>query len=169
MMSSLSENLTAIFRDVEIARADENQLVVSAPAEAAVPILAFLKENGYTYLQLVSCVDWIERDEFELVYFLTEHGEGPGVPRGGHRGVELKVVVARGTAQMNSAIRVFPIAEPYEREIHELFGVHFDGHPRLTHLFLDRDYDIPPFRKDFDTAAYVSDVFESIPPVDEEG
>ena len=45
----------------------------------------------------------------------------------------------------------------------------FEGHPRLTPLFLERDYEIPPFRKDFDTRQYVADVFGSVPTVEKEG
>jgi len=55
--------------------------------------------------------------------------------------------------------------EPYEREIHELFGVVFEGHKRLTPLFLDRWKQMPPFRKDFNTREYVEKTFsdEKIP------
>ena len=79
------------------------------------------------------------------------------------------MTVPREQASAPTAIDVFAIAEPHEREIHELYGIHFEGHPRLTPLFLDRDYEIPPFRKDFDTKQYVADVFDRVPPIDEEG
>ena len=62
---------------------------------------------------------------------------------------------------------IFPNAEPYERELHELFGILFEGHPRLTPLFLEREYKIPPFRKDFDTRRYVEEVFDEIPSVED--
>jgi len=50
--------------------------------------------------------------------------------------------------------------------MHELFGIKFEGHPRLTPLLLEREYKIPPFRKDFDTRKYVEEVFDKIPLVD---
>jgi NADH-quinone oxidoreductase subunit C len=77
----------------------------------------------------------------------------------------VKTTVSRDDPRVATAIGVFPNIEPYERETHELFGIHFDGHPRLTPLFLEREYSIPPFRKDFDTRKYVQDVFDTIPSV----
>ena len=69
--------------------------------------------------------------------------------------------------QFVTSIPVFENAEPYEREIHELFGINFKGHPRLIPLFLERDYKIPPFRKDFDTKKYVEETFDKIPFVED--
>ncbi|MFO7899588.1 MAG: polyprenyl synthetase family protein, partial [Planctomycetota bacterium] len=80
--------------------------------------------------------------------------------------VALKTKVPRDEPELESVVPIFEIAEPYEREIHELYGVHFAGHPRLIPLFLEREYEIPPFRKDFDTRQYVEDTFGSIPPVE---
>jgi NADH-quinone oxidoreductase subunit C len=82
--------------------------------------------------------------------------------------VYLKIKIPRDNPEVETVIGVFENAEPYEREIHELFGINFRGHPRLIPLFLEREYDVPPFRKDFDTRKYVEDVFNSIPVVPEE-
>ena len=74
----------------------------------------------------------------------------------------LKTRIPREKPDFQTITGIFPIAEPYEREIHELFGIEFEGHKRLTPLLLERGYEIPPFRKDFDTRKYVEDVFEKI-------
>ena len=79
----------------------------------------------------------------------------------------LKTRISRENPQFVTSIPVYENAEPYEREIHELFGVNFEGHPRLIRLFLERDYKIPPFRRDFDTKEYVKNVFEKIPFVED--
>ena len=79
----------------------------------------------------------------------------------------LKTRIFREKPEFSTIISIFENAEPYEREIHELFGIKFEGHPRLTPLFLEREYEIPPFRKDFDTRKYVKDVFDTIPFVKE--
>jgi len=42
-----------------------------------------------------------------------------------------------------------------------------EGHPRLTPLLLERDYEIPPFRKDFDTQKYVDNTYGKIPSIKE--
>jgi len=110
-------------------------------------------------------VDWIEEKEFELVYILTAY---PGKDEfTGREHVILKTRISRERAEFKTIIPIFRNAEPYEREIHELFGINFEGHPRLTHLLLEREYEIPPFRKDFDTRKYVEEVFDKIPFVEE--
>ena len=148
MTSSLSEKLDATFRDVEVESGDAGRLTVGVPKESVVPVLTFLKEEGYDYLQLISCVDWIDRGEFELVYLLSYYSEDEVGGDEGKQEVLLNTTVPREQASAPTATGVFAIAEPHEREIHELYGIHFEGHPRLTPLFLEREYEIPPFRKD---------------------
>ena len=169
MTNPLGTRLDATFKGVELRSGVDGRLAVVVPREAIVPVLTFLKEDGYDYLQLISCVDWIDRGEFELVYLLSFYTEDEVGGDGAKQEVLLKTTVPREQASAPTATGVFAIAEPHEREIHELYGIHFEGHPRLTPLFLDRDYEIPPFRKDFDTKQYVADVFDRVPPIDEEG
>jgi NADH-quinone oxidoreductase subunit C len=174
MNRSIATKLVSVFRDIDTALSDDGRLTIRVPKDSVVPVLRFLKDEGLNYLQLVSCVDWIEDGEFELVYVLSSYTSrvnpaDPADPAGAARAaVILKTGVSRANPSLPSSIGVFPSAEPYERELHELFGVRFDGHPRLTPLFLEREYEIPPFRKDFDTRQYVEDHFGSIPQVGEE-
>nr|HDM59989.1 NADH-quinone oxidoreductase subunit C [Bacillota bacterium] len=78
----------------------------------------------------------------------------------------LKTPLPRDEPRFKTVIGLFPNAEPYEREIHEFFGIDFEGHPRLTPLLLERDYEVPPFRKDFDTRKYVAELLDSVPPIE---
>jgi len=168
MISSLQRNLESTFRDVEVREPEEGSISVLAPKDSTPVILRYLKENGLDHLALVSCVDWHERGKLEVVYVLSAYMQNDS-----DRAVEtrphvlLRTEIPRENPELQSVIDVFENAEPYEREIHELFGVHFVGHPRLTPLFLEREYEIPPFRKDFDTRKYVAETFDPIPPVDE--
>jgi NADH-quinone oxidoreductase subunit C len=82
--------------------------------------------------------------------------------------VIIKTRISRENPEFETVIQVFQNAETYERELHELYGIRFKNHPRLVPLFLDREYSIPPFRKDFDTRGYVKEVFDQVPFVDEE-
>jgi len=142
---------------------EETRLTATAPKDAVLSILSFLKNKGYDHLALISCVDWIEEKEFELVYVLTSYSEKD---RKEH--IILKTRILRKKPEFKTVISVFKNAEPYERELHELFGINFEGNERLTPLFLERDYKIPPFRKDFDTREYVKETFDKIPFVEEE-
>jgi NADH-quinone oxidoreductase subunit C len=58
---------------------------------------------------------------------------------------------------------VFRHAQTYEREIHEMYGVFFEGNARLTPLFLEHWRGPPPMRRDFDTRKYVEETFGSPP------
>ncbi len=168
MIQALKEKLDSTFDGLDTQATDERRLTVRAPGGAVIDVLRFLRREGYDHLELVSCVDWIGRGEFEIVYVLSSYVDvgdsaSVGVPR-----IFLKTSVPRERPSVPSSIAVFPGAEPYERELHELYGIHFEGHPRLTPLFLEREYETPPFRKDFDTRKYVEDLFGSVPPVGEE-
>jgi len=183
MNGSLKRKLEAVFRDLSAEHEPGGRLTVHAGPASTPSVLKLLKDDGYDYLVLVSCVDWPDDEELEVVYIVSRYPAsadapaanedetptpGNGMAEGSPTQVVLKIRVPRESPTLETAIGIYPVAEPYEREIHELFGVHFEGHPRLTPLFLERDYEIPPFRKDFDTRDYVEKVFGSVPPVGEE-
>lgn len=160
----LAGQLEITFADINVSVSQEGKIKISAIKEQIQTILKYLKDKEYNHLALISCVDWIEKEEFELVYILTAYTDNGEeyLERGD---IYLKVRVPRNNPEVDTVINVFENAEPYEREIHELYGVKFNNHPRLSHLLLERDYEIPPFRKDFNTRNYVEEVFGSIPEV----
>lgn len=167
MKRSLKEKLEATFSDIKVAALEDDRMVITARKDAVLSVLNFLKTEGYQHLGLVSCVDWIEEKEFELVYILSAYMQkGNEYSDKEKMNITLKTRISRENPQFMTIIPVFGNAEPYERELHELFGIHFEGHPRQSPLLLERDYSIPPFRKDFDTREYVKEVFDSIPVVE---
>jgi len=163
MNESLKQELESIFKNIKIIIPEETRILITVKKEDLLSILKFLKEKEYNYLVLVSCVDWMEENEFELVYIITSYlRENEYIGRE-KISIILKTRILRKNPQFITVMPVFKNAEPYEREIHELFGIKFEGHKRLTPLLLERNYEIPPFRKDFDTRKYVKDVFDKIP------
>ena len=167
MINALEKELEMSFKDIQIAIPENNRLTITAQKDSTLSILSFLKDKGYDHLALISCVDWIEEKEFELVYIITSYAGEDEFMKKEH--VILKTKIPRERPKFRTVIPFFENAEPYERELHELFGINFEGHPRLTSLFLEREYKIPPFRKDFDTRKYVEEVFDKIPFVKEKG
>jgi NADH-quinone oxidoreductase subunit C len=168
MNESLRSALENTFNDIRIVTLEDSRTAISVRAQAAYAVLRDLKDNGFDHLSLVSCVDWLDEGELEVVYVLTSYMKNnTEYDPQENLHLFLKTRIPRDEAQLKSAISIYPNAEPYEREMHELFGVHFEGHPRLIPLFLERSYDIPPFRKDFDTRQYVEDTFGPIPWVDD--
>ena len=167
MTQSLNEQLAAAFEGIRVDTPSKDRIIVRLSKETLPSVLSFLKESGYDHLGLVSCVDWIDEETFEMVYILSAYlRDGGTAAQNGNINVILKTRISRRNAAIVSVIPIFENAEPYEREIHELFGIHFEGHPRLTPLFLEREYEIPPFRKDFDTRQYVKDFFDTIPAIE---
>ena len=167
MNESLREKLQATFKDLQIAVLAESRVEVIARSDSILAILRFLNDLGLDHLALVSAVDWIEEGVFELCFVLTSYMQNDDEVTGREKlHIILKTRIPRERPLFKTATGIFPNAEPYEREIHELFGIDFEGHKRLTPLFLEREYEIPPFRKDFDTRKYVEDVFGNIPSVE---
>jgi len=167
MNHPLEAPLRSAFNGLRVSYPKKNQLVVQLPKEGLLSVLTFLQHRGYRHLQMISCVDWMDEKEFELVYILSAYLEDGGeYTETAQLNILVKIRIDRDAATALSVLPIFENAEPYEREIHELFGIHFEGHPRLTPLFLERSYAIPPFRKDFDSRRYVEDVFEKIPTIE---
>ncbi len=169
MNSFISKKLTTLFSDITVSIPEDNRMVIETASGSVISVLSFLKSSGYEHLALISCVDWIKQGQLELVYIVSGYIED--VEESGDKGktnILVKTRIPREKPQFMTVLNVFDNAEPYERELHELFGINFEGHPRLTPLFLERNYEIPPFRKDFDTREYVKKVFDKIPPVKDE-
>jgi len=164
---ALKEKLESTFKDLRIAIPEESRIAVTAENHSVLAILRFLKDTGFNHLALLSAVDWIEDNVFELCFILTSYMQNDDEYTDSQRlHIILKTRIPREKPQFKTVIGIFPNAEPYELEIHELFWIKFEGHPRLTPLLLEREYEIPPFRKDFDTRKYVQAVFDNIPSIE---
>jgi len=165
---SLKEKLESTFKDLKIAILEDSRIAVTAENHSVLAILRFLKDAGFNHLALLSAVDWIEENVFELCFILASYMQNDDEVTGRQSlHIILKTRIPRKEPHFKTVTDIFPNAEPYEREMHELFGIKFEGHKRLTPLLLEREYEIPPFRKDFDTRKYVEDVFGNIPSVED--
>ena len=111
--------------------------------ESLLPVSAFLKTTpdlDFNYLASVTAVDYY--DYFELVYHLTslEHN---------HSMVLKARCYDRGEPVVPSVVGLWQGADLQEREIYDLFGIKFDGHPNLKRLILWEGFQGHPLRKDF--------------------
>jgi NADH-quinone oxidoreductase subunit C len=123
------------------------RVTFTADRQVSHETLAALQSMEFDHLSDVTGVDYPADGEFEVVYHLWSHA----------RKVRLiqKVRIPRDSPLLQSATDLWPGAQIHEREIHELFGIGFEGNPDLSPLFLENWTEIPPFRKDFDTREYV--------------
>lgn len=115
--------------------------VVCQP-EAAVPIIEYLKvEAGFDYLVDVTAVDWPKRaDRFDLVYILYSFAR--------NERVRVKTAIPEGYRPM-SVTCVHRTANWLEREIFDMFGIEFAGHPDLRRILMPEDWEGHPLRKDY--------------------
>jgi NADH-quinone oxidoreductase subunit C len=149
---TIKQDIESRFSASSVTVPRKQRITISLPKDSLFSLVAFMKELGFLHLSSIICVDWIEEDEFELVYHLTEFGEGI------HAMVKTRISRTEPTYQ--SIIPLFDHAQTYEREIHEMFGVAFLGNDRLTPLLLTDWKEIPPMRKDFNMREYSERMFE---------
>ena len=118
------------------------QNFIVAKPEAAVPILEYLKlEADFDYLVDITAVDWPKRPErFDLVYIVYSF----------HRNerVRIKTHISDGYRPA-TAVGVHLTANWLEREVFDMFGIEFAGHPDLRRILMPEDWQGYPLRKDY--------------------
>lgn len=98
-----------------------------------------LKSLGFERFGMVTAVDF--GDDFELVYRLQSSRHGVGM--------FLKTEVPRDECVIDSITDLWPAANWQEREVFDLFGIEFRGHPDLRRILLADDWVGHPLRKDY--------------------
>jgi NADH-quinone oxidoreductase subunit C len=122
------------------------------PTEGFVDFCRWLKEQGFEHLSAISAIDWPGEGMYGLAYHVWSYPDKTLI--------SLKVKIDRQNAVMDSVTEVWDgSAQAHEREIHELFGIEFEGNSNLTPLFLEDWEGLPPFRKDFDWREYVGEKY----------
>jgi NADH-quinone oxidoreductase subunit C len=97
-------------------------------------------EVAFDFLFCLTCVDWLKH--LTMVYHLTS-------TRFRHTLV-IKVNLDRNNPQIDTISDIWRTAEFHEREVYEMFGVHFANHPDLRKLILPDDWEGYPMRKDYE-------------------
>src|SRR5207248_10810644 len=107
---------------------------------------AFLRDKlRIIHPKWVTSVEYKRENRFEIVY----HISSMRVKDMRDLVLDLKESVPRNATKVGSLVSVWSGVENYERESFEMFGIEFDGHPRLEKLFLTDNWDgPPPLRKD---------------------
>jgi NADH-quinone oxidoreductase subunit C len=133
---------------VQKARFDRDELTVFIARESIREACAHLKSKGVTdFLSDLTCADFYPRDpRFEVAYHLLSI-------RNKQR-VRLKVVLSGDDAAVESITAVWPSANFFEREVFDLFGVRFLGHPYLRRIMMPEDWEGHPLRKDYPVEGY---------------
>jgi NADH-quinone oxidoreductase subunit C len=121
------------------------QTIVLHP-EHLVAVCTYLqKQLEYTFLSSVTAVDWPERvPRYDVVYHLLS------IPRRSELRLKVRVGM-RGEEHpaVPTVTVVWPGANWYEREVYDLFGITFTGHPDLRRILMPIDWTTHPLRKDY--------------------
>jgi NADH-quinone oxidoreductase subunit C len=122
---------------------ERGELVLWTPREKLLDLCRFLKEQRqFTRLVAVTCIDrYPAEPRFEVVYLLHS------IPN--NERLRLKVAVHGADARVPSVCGVWSGANWYEREVFDMFGVRFEGHPDLRRILMPDYWQGHPLRKDF--------------------
>jgi NADH-quinone oxidoreductase subunit C len=111
---------------------------------------ALLRDNPqfpFNFLSDITCVDWYPSEpRFEVVYHLLSIAKKDRV--------RLKVRLDGSSAVVESITSVWSGANFFEREVFDLFGVRFTGHPYLRRILMPEDWEGHPLRKDYPVEGY---------------
>jgi NADH-quinone oxidoreductase subunit C len=129
------------------AKFDRNELTITVARENIVAACEAVKAAGYNFFETVTAVDWYPQEpRFQLSYHILSHGL--------KERVRLRVLLDSADASVPSITSVWPAANFYEREVFDLFGIDFPGHPRLTRIMMPENWEGHPLRKDYPVEGY---------------
>jgi NADH-quinone oxidoreductase subunit C len=135
---------------VEEAQFFRGELTLYIPAAKLRPVGEFLRDTpglAFRYLSDVTAVDYYPSEpRFATVYHLLSFDR--------NERLRLKVRLPGDDPRVDSMVPVWPAANAFEREVYDLFGIYFEGHPYLVRILLPEDWEGHPLRKDYPTEGY---------------
>jgi NADH-quinone oxidoreductase subunit C len=115
-----------------------------------VNVMDMLYRNETTYFDMLSCVTGIDNGEqaatMEVVYNLYS------IPFNHH--LMIKVLLPREKPEIESVSHIWKTANWQEREIFDMYGIHFKNHPDLRRILMPADWEGHPLRKDYKHQEY---------------
>jgi NADH-quinone oxidoreductase subunit C len=129
------------------AKFDRKELTVTVAKESIVAACEAVKAVGYNFFEDLTAVDWYPQEpRFQLSYHIVSHSL--------KERVRLAVRLDSADLTLSSITSVWPSANFYEREVFDLFGINFSGHPRLTRIMMPENWEGHPLRKDYPVEGY---------------
>jgi NADH-quinone oxidoreductase subunit C len=129
---------------------DRDEMTIYVERSVIREACALLRDDAncsFNYLSDVTCVDWYPSEpRFEVVYHLLS------IPK--KERVRLKVKLNGDAPALESVTSVWPGANYFEREVFDLFGIRFNGHPYLRRLLMPENWEGHPLRKDYPVEGY---------------
>lgn len=120
------------------------------PLKGMVDVMQFLHSDERCYFDMLSCVTGVdngpEENSMELVYNLYS------IPYDIH--LAIKVIVPRQKPMVESLVAIWKTADWQEREVYDMYGIDFLGHPDLRRILMPADWEGFPLRKDYKEQKY---------------
>ena len=142
--------LSALGSAVQSAKFDRDELTIVVKRAAIREACAILRDDPalqFNFLSDITAVDWYPSEpRFDVVYHLLSISW--------HKRMRLKVRLAGDEPNLESITSVWPSANFFEREVYDLFGVRFAGHPNLRRIMMPEDWEGHPLRKDYPVEGY---------------
>jgi NADH-quinone oxidoreductase subunit C len=135
---------------VQGAKFDREEMTIYVDRSSIREACAVLRDDAecaFNFLSDVTCVDWYPSEpRFEVVYHLLSIAK--------KERVRLKVRLDSDSPAVESLTSVWPGANYFEREVFDLFGIRFTGHPYLRRILMPEDWEGHPLRKDYPVEGY---------------
>ena len=152
-MKNLINKVSKAFELKDVVYQRSDLTFATANKENVISLVTHLRDyEGFSHFVLLSCVDWIEDNVFQLTYILNNPSE--------KHDLAIRCMIDREEATMTSAHHLWKQVATYQRELKEMYGIEFPGSPSLNENFILEGWDdTPPMRRDFDTKQYSADTF----------
>jgi NADH-quinone oxidoreductase subunit C len=141
VVDDLKKKFSEKIKEVSVQFGDEILLI---ERDSLLDIVQFLKDEPYSYSMLLdlTCVDFKGQEpRFEMVYHLFSISNG--------QRLRIKARLSEKDLQVDSLTSLWKNANWLEREVYDMFGVEFKGHPDLRRIFMYDGFEGHPLRKDF--------------------
>jgi NADH-quinone oxidoreductase subunit C len=151
--TKLADGASERLRGVPLTESFGQKVLHPSPAELVGLVRDLRDEDGYVMCIDLTAVDYsahpgrielppeVEPERFEVVVLLLSLATGDRL--------RLRVQVPEDDAVVPSLFDVHPGTEAMEREVFDMFGIRFDGHPDLTRILMPEDWIGHPLRKDY--------------------
>jgi NADH-quinone oxidoreductase subunit C len=129
------------------ARFDFGELTLTVAASEIRAACAAVQAAGYNFFEDMTAVDWFPASpRFQLSYHILSHAF--------KERIRLRAMVDEPDPTIGSITSVWAGANYYEREVFDLFGIRFAGHPDLRRIMMPDDWKGHPLRKDYPVEGY---------------
>ena len=129
------------------AKLDRGEVTLTVARETIREAAVTIQAAGYNFLEDLTAVDWFPTTpRFQLSYHILSHSY--------KEYVRLRVLLDAEDPTVESIVPVWPSANYYEREVFDLFGIRFEGHPNLRRIMMPDDWKGHPLRKDYPVEGY---------------